>query len=59
MEIYIKSVVLKRFLNKSANWQIRGTVAGVRVFESAETSSREKAEQVRKKRAEEIRNKLL
>lgn len=45
---------LKRYPNRSPYWYIRGTVAGVRIFESAETVERATAEEIRIRRETEI-----
>jgi integrase len=44
---------LKRFKN-SPNWYVRGTVAGVKIFESSGTDKRPQAEEYRLKREREI-----
>ena len=45
---------LKRYPKRSPYWYVRGTVAGVRVFESSETTDRDRAEEYRIKREREI-----
>lgn len=45
---------LKKYPNRSKNWFLRGTVAGIVVFESAGTADRGQAERYRLKREREI-----
>lgn len=45
---------LKKYPARSPNWFVRGTVAGVRIFESAGTADRSQAESYRIKREREV-----
>ena len=45
---------LKKYPARSPNWFVRGTVAGVRIFESAGTADRSQAERYRIKREREV-----
>lgn len=45
---------LKKYPSRSKNWFVRGTVAGIIVFESAGTPDKERAERYRLKREREV-----
>lgn len=47
-------LTLKRYPKRSPNWIIRGTVAGLRIFESTETTDRGQAEALLIKRGREL-----
>lgn len=45
---------LKKYPKRGPYWYVRGTVAGVQLFESAGTTDRDQAEQYRRKREKEV-----
>lgn len=47
---------LKKYPKRGPYWYIRGTVAGVQLFESTRTANRDQAERLRKKREDEVYN---
>lgn len=50
---------LKRYPTRGPNWYLRGTVRGIRIFETAGTDDRQAAEAIRIKRETEVLNRSI